>query len=124
MLSRFPRRGLGMKVFRKTWPENCFWEVHYDVLKKNKPAKLYGIKFWNGEMMKSKVEKIPGANKRGIWQYDMNDTVQLSPEDIAAFEAQEAAEAAEKEAAEAAEAAEKAAAEAEALKEQEEANED
>ena len=75
-------------------------------------------------MMKSKVEKIPGANKRGIWQYDMNDTVQLSPEDIAAFEAQEAAEAAEKEAAEAAEAAEKAAAEAEALKEQEEANED
>jgi hypothetical protein len=27
MLSRFPKNGQGMKVYKKTWPENCYWQI-------------------------------------------------------------------------------------------------
>eukprot|EP00356_Strombidium_inclinatum_P016399 CAMPEP_0170491620 /NCGR_PEP_ID=MMETSP0208-20121228/11156_1 /TAXON_ID=197538 /ORGANISM="Strombidium inclinatum, Strain S3" /LENGTH=74 /DNA_ID=CAMNT_0010767221 /DNA_START=249 /DNA_END=470 /DNA_ORIENTATION=- len=37
-------------------------------------ARFYGIKYWNGERTINHIAKIPGVNKRGIWQFDVNDT--------------------------------------------------
>ena len=25
MVSRFPKNGLGVKIYKKTWPENSYW---------------------------------------------------------------------------------------------------
>ena len=80
LLSRFPNKGVGMKVYRKTWPENCYWHIYYNKLTSEKSGKVFGIKYWNDEMQDKKIAKIPGAMKRGIWQFDMNDTITLTPE--------------------------------------------
>ena len=50
LLSRFPNKGVGMKVYRKTWPENCYWHIYYNKLTSEKSGKVFGIKYWNDEM--------------------------------------------------------------------------
>ena len=89
-----------MKVFKKTWPENCYYHLYWASLKNNKSGKLYGIKYWNGERVKDKIEAVRGASKRGIWQYDLNGVLEITDEEMAAFEKAQAEEAAAKEAAE------------------------
>ena len=37
-----------------------------------KSARIYGVRYWKGELISSKIDKIDGANKRGIWQYDIS----------------------------------------------------
>ena len=89
-----------MKVFRKTWPENCYYHLYWGSLKDNKSGKLYGIKYWNGERVKDKIEPIRGASKRGIWQFDTNGVLDITAEEVAEYEKALAQEAAAKEAAE------------------------
>jgi hypothetical protein len=78
LVSRFPKQGSGMKVYRKTWPENSYWEVYYANMTAAKAGRLYGIKFWQGERISNKIDKIPGVMKRGVWQYDINDAFKLT----------------------------------------------
>ena len=37
-----------------------------------KTARVYGVKYWRGELQSSRIDKIAGANKRGLWQYDVS----------------------------------------------------
>jgi len=71
-----------MKVYRKTWPENCYWEVYYAHMRSVKTGRLYGIKYWQGERISDKIDKIPGVMKRGIWQYDINGAFELTEQQI------------------------------------------
>jgi hypothetical protein len=71
-----------MKVYRKNWPENCYWEVYYAHMRSVKTGRLYGIKYWQGERISNKIDKIPGVMKRGIWQYDINGAFELTEEQI------------------------------------------
>jgi small subunit ribosomal protein S34 len=67
LISRFPKQGAGIKVFKKTWPENCYWHVFYTKMSTDKAGRMYGIKYWEGERISNKIDKIPGVMKRGIW---------------------------------------------------------
>ena len=46
-----------------------------------KTAKFFGIKYENGKLSSTKVDKIPGVAKRGIWQFDINGAFSLSEEE-------------------------------------------
>ena len=81
MVTRFPGKGKGMKVFRKTWPENTYWQVMHVEMTSEKTAKFFGIKYENGKLCSTKVDKIPGVAKRGIWQFDINGAFSLSEEE-------------------------------------------
>ena len=83
MISRFPQQGAGMKVFKKTWPENCYWEVYYAKMSSQKAGRLYGLKYWQGDRLSTKIDKIPGVMKRGVWQYDINNAFQLTDKEMA-----------------------------------------
>ena len=75
-----------MKVYKKTWPDNCYWHIMYSQLSKSNNVKLYGIKYWNGEIEHRKVAKIPGIRKRGIWQFDINDALHFTEDEILEFQ--------------------------------------
>ena len=32
-------------------------------------GRLTGVKYWNGQIVGDKIEKIPGVLQRGMWQY-------------------------------------------------------
>ena len=69
-----------MKVFRKTWPENTYWHIMHVQMTSDKSAKFFGIKYENGILSSNKVDKIPGVAKRGIWQFDINNSFTLEEE--------------------------------------------
>ena len=71
LLMRFPKNGKGMRVYRKSWPENCYWQIWSTHMTSEKTARIYGVKYWNGKLISQSIDKINGANKRGIWQYDI-----------------------------------------------------
>mmetsp|Transcript_14824 Transcript_14824/g.25211 ORF Transcript_14824/g.25211 Transcript_14824/m.25211 type:complete len:112 (-) Transcript_14824:289-624(-) len=55
MLGAFPKRGLGMKVYKKTWPENSYWLVKHVIYTSPKYSRYYGVKYWQGEIEKGQV---------------------------------------------------------------------
>ena len=57
----------------------------------NKNPRLFGIKYWNGELQSDKVDRIPGIMKRGIWQFDINGAFGLPPGVVAEYLKQQAA---------------------------------
>ena len=42
-------------------------------MKTARAGSIYGVKYWNGERISENVEKLQGAHKRGVWQYDLTD---------------------------------------------------
>ena len=50
MVSRFPKNGLGVKIFKKTWPENSYWKIMHANLKGEKGGKLFGVQYWQGSL--------------------------------------------------------------------------
>ena len=77
LIGHFPKNGKGMKVFKKTWPDNCYWLVYDVKMKSHQSGRMYGLHYWNGELQKHKIACIPGVHKRGIWQYDVNDAFEV-----------------------------------------------
>ena len=82
LVSRFPKQGAGMRVFKKSWPDNCYWEINYAHMRSVKTGRLYGIQYWNGERKSNKIDKIPGVLKRGVWQFDINGAFELTEDEI------------------------------------------
>ena len=84
MIGRFPGRGVGFKVFRKSWPEESYWHIKFaDKLSPcGKKFRVYGVKYWKGQLVSDSISRINGANKRGIWQFDMNGKISLSDHQI------------------------------------------
>ena len=72
LIARFPQNGKGMRVFRKSWPEDSYWQVWKVQMTSEKAGRVYGVRYWKGELLSSKIDKINGASKRGIWQYDIS----------------------------------------------------
>ena len=90
MISRFPKYGKGFKVFKKTWPEDVYWLItHVDP--KNPPTqiKYYGLRYEGGKLQSESIHFIQGTHKRGIWQFDMNNQIHLSKEELAKAEAKQ-----------------------------------
>ena len=85
LVMRYKSLGVGMRVFKKTWPENCYWEVYHVTKKSDKAAQFYGVKYWDGERASSSIAKIPGRSKRGIWQYDINNTINVNTSEFESF---------------------------------------
>ena len=67
MITRYPNKGVGMKVWRKTWPANSYWQVMHAEHRPQKNTKLYGVLYWDGELKSGAMDKIRGASKRGCW---------------------------------------------------------
>ena len=96
MISRYPKYGKGFKVFKKTWPEDHFWQIYHVVPGTKKSAKIYGIMYKDGERISNNIDKIHGVHKRGIWQYDINGAFEMADvEDMKPSQLNEAQEAAE-----------------------------
>ena len=77
MIMRFPKHGLGMKVWRKTWADNNYFLIKHVEMSSKKSARMYGLKFENDKLVGTKVERIRGVTKRGIWQYDYNGAFEI-----------------------------------------------
>ena len=60
-------------MFKKTWPEGCFYHVTDMKLFGSRFGRLKGLKYRNGELVSSKYEKIPRVLTRGMWKYDLTD---------------------------------------------------
>ena len=102
LISRYPQHGNGFKVYKKTWPEDSYWQLKdvqmlvsltnfaqnfnrtctpfFDVLiallfQNGRNARLYGVQFWKGKMISKKVEQVPGVLKRGMWQYTVDENM-------------------------------------------------
>ena len=58
LIGRFPQRGVGLKVMRKHWPDNTYWEVLHAQQKPDKNLRLYGVKYWNGKLVSQSVQRI------------------------------------------------------------------
>ena len=67
MITRYPKKGLGMKVWRKTWDEKNYWLIYRVYMVGPKNARLFGLKYQGETLISDKVERIKGVNKRGIW---------------------------------------------------------
>ena len=44
-------------------------------------GRLKGLKYWKGELVGDKYEKIPRVLQRGMWQYDLSDP-EFTPQHI------------------------------------------
>ena len=77
LIGRFPQNGKGMKVFKKTWPDDCYWLIYDVKMRSAQSARMYGLHYWNGELQKHKIAHIPGVHKRGIWQFDVNGAFEI-----------------------------------------------
>ena len=71
LIMRFPKKGKGMKAYRKHWPENCYQEIWNIKPTSDKTARMYGVHYWQGELQSHHIGKINGAMKRGIWKFDL-----------------------------------------------------
>ena len=56
-----------MRVYRKDWDEDTYYEIKYVRYGKQNQPKYYAVKYRGGELASHKFEKIKGAQKRGIW---------------------------------------------------------
>mmetsp|Transcript_37154 Transcript_37154/g.48863 ORF Transcript_37154/g.48863 Transcript_37154/m.48863 type:complete len:129 (+) Transcript_37154:15-401(+) len=74
LISRYPSYGMGFKVFKKTWHEGCFWHVKKVDMFNGRYGRLWGYRYEKGELLKPKIQRIPGVLKRGMWQFDCTDT--------------------------------------------------
>lgn len=50
MVCRFPKKGKGMKAYRKSWPEDCYWLLMHCKVTQNHTHRLYGIQYWKGQL--------------------------------------------------------------------------
>lgn len=73
MITRYPGFGSHFKVSKRTWPENSFYHVTRMQLFGGRYGRLYGLKYWNGELVSDKFEKIPRVLQRGMWRFDPTD---------------------------------------------------
>ena len=90
LIRHFPGQGKNMRVFRKDWPENTYYHIQYVRVGKQNNPKYYAVKYTDGELSSHKFERIKGAQKRGIWQFDINDAFELTEEEIIEMKAKEA----------------------------------
>ncbi len=73
LLSLFPNYGVGFKIFMKHNKDD-YYIIDRSIIKSNKHAKLYGIPYEQGVMIK-KIEKLKYILKRGIWNFQPSSTV-------------------------------------------------
>ena len=50
LISRFPKKGKGMKVWKKTWPENSYYHIMHVHQNTPKTYRYYGVKYWDGQI--------------------------------------------------------------------------
>ena len=50
LVKRFPKNGKGMKAYRRHWPEGSYWEIWNIKPTSDKTARMYGVKYWQGEI--------------------------------------------------------------------------
>jgi small subunit ribosomal protein S34 len=68
MCGQLPNRGVGYRFYRKTWPENSYYELSTIKLKDPGHGKAWGYFVWKGERSEQPL-KVRSPLKRGIWQY-------------------------------------------------------
>jgi hypothetical protein len=68
MVDENKAKGIGMKVWRKTWPENSYFIVTRVNYKNMRVGDAWGMLTWKG-VKEEKPRKIRGALKLGTWQY-------------------------------------------------------
>lgn len=64
-----PNDGIGMKFFRKTWPENSYFQLTRIEFYDCRHGKAWGIKTWQG-VSEDKERIIPSPLKLGTWLYE------------------------------------------------------
>lgn len=69
MLRGLPQYGVGAKLRKRTWGDDCFYTVTKVAFKDPRCGKVFGTLTWKG---KSEVEaqRISGVTKLGTWKYE------------------------------------------------------
>ena len=76
-----------MKVYRKSWPNDSFWKIYHIERSKADSMRYFGLKYWKGNLISTKVEKICGVKKRGTWQYEIDGAFEVTERDIQTYAA-------------------------------------
>ena len=72
MASGHQNKGVGLKFWRKTWPDNSYFtltKVEYDNMRL---GRAWGVLTWEG-ISATEEKEIRGALKLGTWQYKAQD---------------------------------------------------
>lgn len=68
ILSKLPRHGVGVRVQRKAWKEDSFWDVVETKMHlSGKSGKAYGKLTWRGSEMHNEPKRMNGTLKK-VWR--------------------------------------------------------
>lgn len=72
MAGNHPSQGVGMKFWRKTWPENSYYIVTKVTFDDARHGKVWGIRTWQGKT-EEKERIVPSILKLGVWKYSIKE---------------------------------------------------
>ena len=67
MAGNYRNNGIGLKFWRKSWPEDCYYTLTRIELHDMRHGKAWGIKTWKG--ITQHEEEIRSPLKLGTWVY-------------------------------------------------------
>jgi hypothetical protein len=71
MAGKYKNQGIGLRFYRKTWPENTYFTLTRIKFDDMRHGKAWGILTWEGKT-RDKEELIKSALKLGTWKYIEN----------------------------------------------------
>lgn len=80
MLNPLPQFGVGAKLRKRTWSEDCYYTVTKVTYKDPRCGKLYGVLTWKGET-EEEAKRISGGLKLGVWRYEPRVKPASAPSD-------------------------------------------
>lgn len=78
MIDSTESKGVGLKVWRKSWPENSYFTITKVKYKNMRVGDAWGVLTWQGKP-EEKAKKIRGQLKLGTWQYSPEQTKDSEP---------------------------------------------
>jgi len=69
MLRSQPQYGVGAKLRKRTWTEDCYYTVTQVAFKDPRCGKVFGTLTWKGKAETEEL-RISGVTKLGTWKYE------------------------------------------------------
>jgi hypothetical protein len=72
-----PRNGVGMLFQRRSWNPKSYYEITKVIVQPDgKHGRAWGLLTWNGKVVTKEPVKIPGLQKKGLWRYIPEKTLE------------------------------------------------
>jgi len=72
--SIYPSNGIKFRVWRKTWPKDCYYTIVDTKLETFNRGKAFGYLTWQGKVQNDKPVRIRNGLKRDVWRYSIMDS--------------------------------------------------